>query len=100
MFLVECCLSKGQSSAGLPAGPLLWAGLCVQAAPSKSMPTMQLATEVPVLSYEDTTHFTGFVSTILCASGCESQPLALFTSLMPITQMSIPTAEPFLLLQC
>lgn len=33
-----------------------------------------LATEVPLLSYEDPRHFTGFVSTTPCASGCESQP--------------------------
>lgn len=76
MFLVQWCLSKGQSSgtAGVPDGPSLWAGLHLQAAPLKSMPTLQLATEVPLLSHEDATHFTGFVSRIPSTSGCESQP--------------------------
>lgn len=102
MFLVECCPCKGQSSdtAGVPTGRSLWAGLCLEAATLNSMPTRQLSTEVPVLSYEDATHFIGFVGRIPCAPGFESQPhLALFTSPAPFTQMSIPTAEPFLL-QC
>lgn len=82
MFLVQCCPFKGQSSdaAGVPTGRSLWAGLCLEAATLNSMLTRQLSTEVPLLSYEDATHFIGFVGRIPCAPGFESQPhLALFT---------------------
>lgn len=93
-------LQQSSGIAGVPTGPSLWAGLCLEAATLNSMPTRHLSTEVALLSYEDATLFKGLVSRIPWALGFESQPpLALFTSPAPFTQMFIPTAEPFLL-QC
>lgn len=55
MFLVELPALQGMrqsgDTAGLPTGSTLWAGLSLQAASLKSMPTMQLSTEVPLFSY-------------------------------------------------
>lgn len=67
-------LQQSSGIAGVPTGPSLWAGLCLEAATLNSMPTRHLSTEVALLSYEDATHFKGLVSRIPWALGFESQP--------------------------